>query len=155
MSNPCNFNTKKMKKLIIATLLFVGMTNYAQEQNEKPRRANMERITIEERQERQLKRLTADLNLDIQQQEQIKKLFADQEANREKQLNTINLSKEAIKLRREASRNKMQEDRKIMEDKIKTILNPAQFGTWKSNQDKMRERNETRMKERMENNRDN
>lgn len=144
-----------MKKLIIAALLFIGMTNYAQGQNEMPRRANMDRVTPQERQERQLKRLTTDLQLDVQQQEQIKKLFADQEANREKQTDSKNLSKETLKLRREAARNKMQEDRKMMEDSMKTILNPSQFATWKSNQDKMRERNEIRMKERMQNSMEN
>ena len=42
-----------------------------------------------------------------------------------------------------------------MEDKMKGILTPAQFTTWKTNQDKAREQYEMRMKERMDNRNDN
>ena len=144
-----------MKKLIIAALLVAGMTTYAQEKREMPNRANMERMTPEERQERQLKRLTTELTLNAQQQEQVKQLLASQSANRENFMDRKELSKEEMKARREAAVKKMQDDRKIMEDKMKVILTPAQFGTWKSDQDKMRERNEMRMKERMDNRNEN
>ena len=144
-----------MKKLIIAALLVAGMTTYAQEKREMPNRANMERMTPEERQERQLKRLTTELTLNVQQQEQVKQLLASQSANRENFMDRKELSKEEMKARREAAVKKMQDDRKIMEDKMKVILTPAQFGTWKSDQDKMRERNEMRMKERMDNRNEN
>ena len=125
------------------------MTTYAQEKREMPNRANMERMTPEERQERQVKKLTSELTLNAQQQEQVKELLAAQTATRENPADRKELSKEERKARREASRNKMQEDRKIMEDKIKAILTPAQFTTYKANQEKMREQNEMRMKERM------
>ena len=144
-----------MKKLIIAALLVAGMTTYAQEKKETPNRANMERMTPEERQERQLKRLTTELTLNAQQQEQVKQLLASQTVNRQNQMDRKELSKEEMKARREAAVKKMQDDRKIMEDKMKVILTPAQFGTWKADQEKMRERNETRMKERMGHRNDN
>lgn len=144
-----------MKKLIIAALLVAGMTTYAQEKKETPNRAKMERMTPEERQERQLKRLTTELTLNAQQQEQVKQLLASQTVNRQNQMDRKELSKEEMKARREAAVKKMQDDRKIMEDKMKVILTPAQFGTWKADQEKMRERNETRMKERMGNRNDN
>ena len=144
-----------MKKLIIAALLVAGMTTYAQEKKETPNRAKMERMTPEERQERQVKRLTTELTLNAQQQEQVKQLLASQTVNRQNQMDRKELSKEEMKARREAAVKKMQDDRKIMEDKMKVILTPAQFGTWKADQEKMRERNETRMKERMGNRNDN
>ena len=128
-----------MKKLIIAALLVAGMTTYAQEKKETPNRAKMERMTPEERQERQVKRLTSELTLTAQQQA----------TNRENPMDRKELSKEEMKARREASRTKMQEDRKMMEDKLKGILTPAQFTTYKANQEKMREQNEMRMKDRM------
>lgn len=144
-----------MKKLIIAALLVAGMTTYAQEKKETPNRAKMERMTPEERQERQVKRLTSELTLTAQQQEQVKQLLAAQATNRENPMDKNELSKEEMKARREASRTKMQEDRKMMEDKLKGILTPAQFTTYKANQEKMREQNEMRMKERMGNRNEN
>ena len=144
-----------MKKLIIAALLVAGIATYAQEKKEMPNRANMERMTPEERQERQLKRLTSELTLTAQQQDQVKQLLSTQAANREKPIYRNALSKEELKVRREAAKNKTQEDRKMMEDKMKGILTPAQFTTWKTNQDKAREQYEMRMKERMGNRNDN
>ena len=137
-----------MKKLIIAAFLFVGITTYAQDKKEMPKRANIERMSPEERQERQLKRLTTELTLNVQQQEQIKQLLADQEAKREKQMEINKLSKEEMKAKREVSKKKMLDDRKVLEDKMKTVLTPAQFGTWKTNQEKMREKRQIRIKER-------
>ena len=144
-----------MKRLIIAALLVAGMTTYAQEKKEMPNRANMERMTPEERQERQVKRLTSELTLTAQQQEQVKQVLATQAANRENPIDSKELSKEEKKAKREAAKNKMQEERKMMEDKMKAILTPTQFTTYKANQEKMREQNEMRMKERMGNRNDN
>ena len=144
-----------MKRLIIAALLVAGMTTYAQEKREMPNRANVERMTPEERQDRQVKKLTSELTLTAQQQDQVKQLLASQTTTRENPADRKELSKEEMKARREASRNKMQDDRKVMEDKMKAILTPAQFTTYKANQDKMREQYEMRMKERMDNRNDN
>jgi protein CpxP len=138
-----------MQKLIIAALLVVGMTTFAQEKKEKTNRTNMERITPEERQERQLQKLSSELSLNTAQQEQIKVLLTEQAAGREKRMDRNQGTKEEMKAKREASMNKMQNDRKIMEDKMKAILTAEQFGTYKSNQDKMRERAEAQRKERM------
>ena len=114
-----------MKKLIIAALLVAGMTTYAQEKKETPNSAKMERMTPEERQERQVKRLTSELTLTAQQQEQVKQLLAAQATNRENPMDRKELSKEEMKARREASRTKMKEERKMMEDKLKGILIPV------------------------------
>ena len=65
-----------MKKLFIAALLFVGITSFAQdgdgEMDQKPMREQRERLTPEQRNERQLKKLTSELTLDAKQQEQVK-----------------------------------------------------------------------------------
>lgn len=138
-----------MKKLIIAVLLLVGMTSFAQGEKEKPTRANMEKMTPQERQERQLKRLTSELNLTTAQQDQVKQLLTQQWAAREKMMDRKDAgTKEEMKAMREASKNKMQNDRKTMEDQMKALLTPEQLATYKSNQEKMREKAEMRMKER-------
>ena len=138
-----------MKRLIIIVFLAIGMTTYAQEKNENRKKAGMEKPSPEEHQERQLKRMTSELSLNTVQKEQIKQLLAEQGTKREKLKNTTKGTKEDMKMRREASKKKMQDDRKILEDKMKVILTPEQFSKWKTNQEKMREKNESRMKERM------
>jgi len=132
-----------MKKLFIAALLVVGLTTFAQDKKERPRRADMEKMTPEQRSERRLERMKTELNLDEKQQEQVKQLFAEQdkkwEANRGEMQN-----------RREMSREKMEEERKMMNDKMKAILNPEQFKKWKENQEKRRQRMQERMRDRMD-----
>ena len=139
-----------MKKLIIAAFLLVGISTYAQEKKENPKRANMEKMTPQERQDRQLKRMTSELTLNAKQQEQIKELLVEQGAKREKLTGKKEGTKEEIKAQREALKNKMQDDRKMMEYEIKDILTTEQFSTWKTNQEKMTEKAERRMKERMD-----
>lgn len=73
-----------MKKLCIAALLFVGIAGFAQETNQKPAREQRERLTPEQRNEKQLQKLTSELNLDANQQTQVKQLLADRSAKAEK-----------------------------------------------------------------------
>lgn len=138
-----------MKKLIIAALLVVGMTTFAQDKKERPKRAQMEKITPEQRQEKQLQRMTTELGLNAKQQEQMKQLLAEQATKREAMMEKREASREEMKKQREASRDKMEKQRETMENKMKAILTPEQLAKWKSNQEKMRERAGDRMKERM------
>ncbi|PRZ25220.1 hypothetical protein [Flavobacterium granuli] len=138
-----------MKKLIIAALLVVGMTTFAQDKKERPKRAQMEKMTPEQRQEKQLQRMTTELGLNAKQQEQMKQLLAEQATKREAMMEKREASREEMKKQREASRDKMEKQRETMENKMKAILTPEQLAKWKSNQEKMRERAGDRMKERM------
>lgn len=138
-----------MKKLIIAALLVVGMTTFAQDKKERPKRAQMEKMTPEQRQEKQLQRMTTELGLNAKQQEQMKQLLAEQATKREAMMEKREASREEMKKQREASRDKMEKQRETMENKMKAILTPEQLAKWKSNQEKMKERAGNRMKERM------
>jgi fructose-specific component phosphotransferase system IIB-like protein len=129
-----------MKKLIITALLVVGMTTYAQHTKESSEKANMERMTPEQRQQRQLKKLTTDLNLNSEQQVQIKQLLAEQSVKRENRIVQKEASTEEMRSKRESAKNKMQEEKIVLVDKMKVILTPEQFITWKANQEKMKQR---------------
>ena len=65
-----------MKKLIIAAFLVVGVSSFAQNNNDRPQRGDFSP-------EKRVERLTTQLNLDAKQQEQVKELYAEQAKNRE------------------------------------------------------------------------
>ena len=118
-----------MKKLIIAALLIVGVSAFAQNGNNRPQRANMNP-------EKRVERMTTLLSLDAKQQEQLKEIYAEEAKNRENQ--------------KEFSREQMMAERKKSNDKLKTILTPEQLKKWESEQEKMRERMQQRMDDRQD-----
>lgn len=135
-----------MKKLLIAALLLVGIASFAQEKRE--------RLTPEQRNEKQLQKLTSELNLDANQQTQVKQLLAERSAKAEK-------FKEARKDRKDSNTKPTAEEKaafkKQMEDevtandaKMKSILKPDQYTKWKTLQEEKREKMKDRMKERKE-----
>lgn len=127
-----------MKKLIIAALLVVGVSSFAQDNTDRPQRSNM---TPEQRTEQRIARMTKDLNLDAKQQEQIKQLYVDEAKNREARM-------AEMKDKKGQGREMMTEQRKAMEGKMAAILTPEQLVKWKSNQEKMQQRMQERMGDR-------
>ena len=111
-----------MKKLIIAALLVVGMTSFAQEGKEKPNKEKMEQITPEQRAGKHLKKMTKELGLNPDQQAQLKTIFMDQEARK---ANPVKPTKEEGKALR-----------KEMDAKMKSILTPEQFEKWNAENEK-------------------
>ena len=137
-----------MKRLIIAALLLVSISSFAQEQTTsegKPKKEKREKQTTEQRSQAQLEKLTKELALTPQQQEQIKPILAEQyaklEAFRAERMNSGR--KEMTAEERDALRAKRQEDKKAVDTKIQTILTPEQLKKWreiqKANMEKMRE----------------
>ena len=103
-----------MKKLIVATLLVVGMSTFAQVENKKKEgKEPMEKMSPAERVEKGLKRMTKQLNLTEAQQKEMKILMAEQEAKRA-----------------DANFKPSKEDRLAMKEKISKILTPEQNATW-------------------------
>ncbi|URC14681.1 MULTISPECIES: hypothetical protein [unclassified Flavobacterium] len=144
-----------MKKLIIAAFLFVGIASFAQEadQSVQPQR---ERLTPEQRNDRQLKKLTSELNLDANQQTQIKQLLADRSANAEKfREDRKNRKDNGTKLTTEqkaAFKQQMADEKTANDAKMKSILNADQYKKWTSIQDEKREKAKEKMKDRKDNN---
>lgn len=144
-----------MKKLIIAALLFVGVASFAQDMDQKPARDHKEKMTPEQRNEKHLKKMTSELNLDANQQAQIKQVLADRSAKAE-------TFKEARKAKKDSNvkptaeekaafKKQMAEEVATNDAKMKSILNADQYSKWKSMQEEKREK----MKEKMDERRDN
>lgn len=141
-----------MKKLFIAAMLFVGIASFAQDMDQKPAREQRERMTPEQRNEKQLQKLTTELNLDASQQAQVKQLLADRSAKAEK-------FREARKEKKDSNTKPTAEEKaafkKQMEDevaandaKMKSILKADQYTKWKTLQEEKKDKMRDKMKER-------
>jgi hypothetical protein len=120
-----------MKKLFIAALLFVGIVSFAQEVNQKSQRDQKENLTPEQRNEKHLQKLTSELTLDKKQQEQVKQLLAERSAKAEK----FKASKKDSKTKttdaeREAFKKQMETEKVANDAKMKAILNADQYTKW-------------------------
>lgn len=120
-----------MKKLFIAALLFVGMVSFAQDINQKATRDQREKLTLEQRNEKHLQKLTSELNLDKKQQEQVKQLLADRSAKGEKfrDANKDRKTKPTA-AERDAFKKQMETEKAANDAKMKAILNADQYTKW-------------------------
>ncbi len=147
-----------MKKLFIAALLFVGIASFAQDadMDQKPPREQRERLTPEQRNEKQLKKLTSDLSLDTKQQEQIKQLLAERSAKSEKFRDARKEQKESgTKLtaeQKEAFKKEMMAEKDANDAKMKGILTADQYTKWKAIQEENKDKIREKMKERRNDN---
>ncbi len=133
------------KKLIIAALLVIGISSFAQEtQPEKKsnRGQQRERMSPEQRNQALLDRMTTELKLDASQQEQIKPILAEQtaklQAMRDQRMGSN--AKELSNDERKALMQKRNEEKTATEAKLKTILTPQQFKKMKENEEANREK---------------
>lgn len=137
-----------MKNLILAAMLVVGLTTFAQEEK-KPidKKAAMEKMTPEQRSAQRLKRVTSILNLTEKQQKEIAPILEEQQQKREASLKEFKAMKEkGTKPTEEekAARAKLRADyQKAMRDRLEKILTAEQMTKW----DEMVERNKERMME--------
>lgn len=144
-------------KLIIAALLVIGFSSFAQDQNQPEKKANSsqrERMSPEQRSQARLDKLTTELNLDAKQQEQIKPIIEEQTAKRKAMRARMagnERPKELSSEERDAFRQKRAEEKTAMDNKLKAILSPEQFKKMKdmeqANMEKMREAIEKRREE--------
>jgi Spy/CpxP family protein refolding chaperone len=147
-----------MKKLFIAALLFVGIASFAQDadMDQKPPREQRERLTPEQRNEKQLKKLTSDLSLDTKQQEQVKQLLAERSAKAEKFRDARKEQKESgtkpTAEQKEAFKKEMMAEKDANDAKMKGILTADQYTKWKASQEDHKEKFREKMKERRNDN---
>jgi protein CpxP len=136
-----------MKKLIIALVLGIGLTGFAQETTPQQNKASMEKMTPEQRQEKHLQKLTKELTLDAKQQEAVGKILAEKSAKAQ----DLKTQKEARKSSGEkltpkekmALKNTLQAEKADTEAKMKAILSADQYQKWLD----IREENKEKMKE--------
>ncbi|WP_348813839.1 hypothetical protein [Flavobacterium maritimum] len=120
-----------MKNLIVALVLVLGMTSFAQDKKERPSRQEMEKFTPEQKNQLMLKKMTLELDLNAKQQEQVKQVIAEQSAKRE----AIKAEQKAKQDKptsdeRFAMKNKMLDEQIAMKAKMKTILTAEQLEKW-------------------------
>lgn len=120
-----------MKKVFIAALLFAGMVSFAQDINQKAGHDHREKLTPEQRTEKQLQKLTSELNLDKKQQEQFKLLLSEKNAKAEKFKETRKDSKTKPNAEeKEAFKKQIKAEKEANDAKIKSILNANQYAKW-------------------------
>lgn len=147
-----------MKKLFIAALLFVGIASFAQDadMDQKPPREQRERLTPEQRNEKQLKKLTSELTLNAKQQEQVKQLLTERSAKSEKLRDARKEQRESgTKLtadQKEAFKKEMMAEKEANDIKMKGILTADQYTKWKTIQEEHKDKVREKMKERRSDN---
>ena len=119
-----------MKKLIVAALLVVGLTTYAQEK--EGRRVGKEKLTSEQKVNLQVKKMTKDLDLNEKQTKDVRALVTKQVEKRE-----------AIKIQ-------MQAEKEAVSVEMKKILTAEQYAKWEKNRDEKIENFKEKMSERKE-----
>jgi Spy/CpxP family protein refolding chaperone len=126
-----------MKKLIIAALLVVSVSAFAQ---------GGQRMTPEERTKQQIEKWTTDLKLDAKQVDQIKPILTEQ-ATKNQAMRTEMMAGgspgEMTDAQREAFTKKRTEITEATNNKLKDILNAEQFKKMKE----MEEANRQRMRQ--------
>lgn len=122
-----------MKKTLL-TLLAAGITTISLAQDAK----KMDRMTVEQRNELHLKKMSIDLDLNEKQQKEIAKVIAEESQKREAKRAEFKANKEAGKKisaqERFEMKNKMLDEQKERKDKMRKILNEKQFDKWEANQ---------------------
>jgi protein CpxP len=144
-----------MKKLIIAAMLFVGIASFAQDATGSDAKPQREKMTPEQRNDKQLKKLTSELNLDANQQTQVKQLLADRSAKAE-QFKEARMAKKDSNTKptaeeKAAFKKQMTDEVAANDAKMKSILNADQYTKWKAIQEENKDKFKEKMKERREN----
>jgi hypothetical protein len=136
-----------MKNLIIALTLCLGLNGFAQETVSQDKKANMEKLTPEQRQQKHLAHLTKQLTLDAKQQEAVGKILAEKGAKAQElktQKNARKASGDKLSTEeRTALKTKMQAEKADTEARMKAILSAGQYQKWLT----IREENKEKMKE--------
>ena len=144
-----------MKKLFIVALLVVGMTSFAQERKATTERAQMEQMTLEQRNQLHLKKMTLELDLNASQQKEMSKVIAEQSAKREAKMAERKATKDVAKKQltadeRFAKKNQMLDEQIVMKERMKKILSADQYKKWED----MKGKRHHGMKKRMAHNKD-
>jgi protein CpxP len=112
-----------MKKLIVAALLVVGMTTFAQEK--EGRIPGKEKLTSEQKVNLQVKKMTKYLGLNETQTKEIRVLVTKEVEKREAKI-------EEMKAQRKAEQAAVSSD-------MKKILTPEQYAKWEKNREEKKE----------------
>jgi len=139
-----------MKKIIIALVLGMTLTSVAQQTPTKLNTDALEKMTPEQRQQRQMQHLTRKLDLDAKQQVEVSKILTDAKVEfRDLKNERAALKAESKKMSKEekaAFKNKVANEKNDVDTKMKAVLNPEQYQKWilmkEANKEKRMEKRE-------------
>ena len=128
--------TITVKKVLIAALLLIG-TSFAQEKKVQTERAQMDHMTMEQKNQLRLKKMTLDLDLSTSQQKEVEKILAEQGRKKEAKIITRQNSQGAMKKKlnfegRFVRKNQILEEQIARKGKMQKILSSKQFDKWES-----------------------
>lgn len=134
-----------MKKTFLTLLVISTLSStYAQEKQAETAKPQRERMTTEQRNQLQLKRMTASLDLSASQQKEMAVIIADENAKRESKRAEMKANKEAKKQLTADEKFKMENEKLDAQierkAKMKKVLNKEQFEKWEENQEKRSEK---------------
>jgi protein CpxP len=127
-----------MKKVLVAALLAVGISAFAQEAKPemgKPElKENREKLSSEQRTELYLKKLTLELDLKENQQKEMQKIISEEFKKREVMMAEFKANREKG-VKPTADDRFKQESQKLdneiaVKEKVKKVLTPEQFTKW-------------------------
>jgi hypothetical protein len=122
-----------MKKIILTLIVFSSLNSNAQEK----RNEFKEKLTTEQQNQLQLKKMTLELDLTASQQKEIEPILAEQnskkEAKRAEMRSNRENHKELSANERYEIKNKMLDEQIEFKSKMKKILNKDQYEKWSEN----------------------
>lgn len=130
-----------MKKILVVAFLTLSMVGFAQNRQGKmnPERAQMEKLTPEQRTQLMVKRLDLELDLTDNQKKEITTYLQAQETKRSEKMAAFKAKKqEGKKLssdERFELRDEMLDQQIANKEQMKKILTPAQFEKWEQMKD--------------------
>ena len=129
--------TITLKKVLIAALFLIGMTSFAQEKKVITERAQMDQMTMEQKNQLRLKKMTLDLDLSTSQQKEVEKILAEQGRKKKAKIIARQNSQGAMKKKlnfegRFVRKNQILEEQIARKGKMQKILSSKQFDKWES-----------------------
>ena len=134
-----------MKKVIVAALLVVGLTTFAQEKEGK--RNEREKLTQEQKVDFQVKRITKDLDLNEKQAKDVRNLIAKEVEKREAKRAQL---KDLKDNKRDEMRAQMEAEAAAVSSDMKKILTPEQYTKWGKILEERKEKIKEKIKEKMD-----
>ena len=139
-----------MKKLIIAAVFALSTTAFSQQNKDQLK--DVEKKSPAERVEKQLEKMTADLNLDDKQVVVVRELLTNQATKRQEKFDSYKQQKEAqAKISRDDRKllgAEMKQNQAELKERMKAVLNADQYAKWEKNREEQRVKMIEKIKER-------
>lgn len=134
-----------MKKVFLVALMLIGITTFAQDKKERGPRPEREKLTADQKVQKQVEHLKTDLNLNEKQTAEVKALVTKQVAKREAKKAEMDAQKEKNRAEMKA---KMMEEQTATKAEMKKILTAEQFTKWEAGRADKKEKVIERIKDR-------